>query len=1012
MLVRVGSGLKVRGSIISTDSETTGMLPWGGNRRVKYDFGTKKDPKIEYRRIAPAAAFVWTFCDQEGNTDYLRAKVDPITREVKWNPKQLALVHEFWTNEKITKIGHNLRFDVMMAEASGAVVRGKVIDTQIVAYVATSGQELTYALKQLCKKWFNYSDSDERALLNEVNKLRHKAKQQRWSIATKEFAGIKPQKADMWLASDKLLQAYGVGDAIRAMLVYMAWWEEIQKDIRTKEVCDREHKLFWVLKDMESTGVRIYRPRVRSLIKFYDDYRAEQRTIAEAHGGAGLNFKSTPQMSKVFYELRHHVPTYTGTFNEKLGRFNYSLNGEALLRMGQGYIIQPNDWFEMARKDDQLPLGAKWVRNKKSGARYIKVPPDPLAKAVLEHNAAQQTNNSFLHVYRKYWTKESPGVWVLHPGFKQTGAITGRLSCVAKGTPIEVLRDRSKHPIIPIEKVKPGDWVYAFDRDGELTIRKVKKSWRTGYRKVLRIHWLGSEHRHSGYVDVTPEHLIRMTDGTWCQARNLKPKDRVSALHRGPGERSRLYATGNRTVSEQRFVCRWFHGDGQHSHHIDGNPQNNLPDNLESLTYRQHKRRHPASIQLREKRSRQLQQQWDSGKMPVRYGEDNPRWKGLTSVAVRKLLKKYNNHIMPAAWEFEMDYGTFITHVQRTGFKIRKELRPVGHNQWTKSKTWNKSVSVAWNHEIVRIEWLRKPVDVYDLQIEDSYNFIAGELCVHNCSDPNLQQVASETTGRRKADIQSRPREAFGPRPGYLWYLPDYSQIEVWLFAYLSGEKAMQKALMSGMDFHGSIAKQVFGERDDFEDLADYYRKCAKLIMFCKLYGGGVPKVAKLLKSDLDTAAEFVAKYEMELPGVKRFMSELIKEATEVGTIWSPFGRRYTFDKNYAYRAVNYLIQGTAADVMKNGLINVWQMLKDKPEWKGVRLLVTVHDEMILEVPKHLHCLDLMTDIIRAMQMDSKRLGLPVRLPVEMKIAKTRWSRATKIKLPPEIVGGPVRKAA
>jgi len=684
------------------------MLPWGSSRRVKYDFGNKKQSDIEYRRIAPAAAFVWTFCDRDGNTDYLRAKVDPYTREVKWDPKKLASVHELWSNPKITKIGHNPRFDVMMAEASGAKIRGPVIDTQIVAHIATSGQELTYALKQLCKKWFSYSDNDERALLNEVNKLRAKAKQQRWSIATKEFAGTKPQKADMWLASDTLLKEYAVGDVIRAMLVYMAWWDEIQADSRTKEVCDREHKLFWTLKDMETTGVRIHRPRVRSLIKFYDNYRAEQRVIADAHGGAGLNFKSTPQMAKVFYETRRHLPTFTGTYNEKLGRFNYSLNGETLLKMGTGYVIQPNDWFEAERKDNQLPIGAKWFRNKKTGARYIKVSPDPLAKAVLEHNAAQQTNNSFLHVYRKYWTKESGGVWVLHPGFKQTGAITGRLSC----------------------------------------------------------------------------------------------------------------------------------------------------------------------------------------------------------------------------------------------------------------------------------------------------------------SDPNLQQVASETTGRRKADIQSRPREAFGPRPGYMWYLPDYSQIEVWLFAYLSGEKAMQEALMSGRDFHGSIAKQVFGKRDDFTDLADYYRKCAKLIMFCKLYGGGVPKVAKLLKSDLDTASEFVAGYETELPGVKRFMSALIKEATEVGTIWSPFGRRYTFEKTYAYRAVNYLIQGTAADVMKNGLINVWQMLKDTPEWKGVRLLVTVHDEIIIEVPNNLHCIELMKDIIFAMQMDSERLGLPVRLPVEMKIAKTRWSRATKIKLPPEIVGGPLKKVA
>lgn len=706
MLIRIPrSGLKVRGNLISIDSETTGMLPWGEPRRVLYDFGTKKKPDLEVRTIHPARAFVWTLCDRDGNTDYLRGSVDPMTREVSWGKGKLQAVADIWNDEDITKIGHNPRFDVQVAEKSGMRVRGKVLDTQIIAHIATSGQELTYALKQLCRKYFRYSDSDEKELLKEVNRLRQHAKKQRLSFATKAFAGTKPQKADMWMASDKFLAPYAVGDVIRAMLVYMAWWKEIRKDKRTREVCDREHELFWVLKDMEDIGVRVHRPRVKSLIKFYNGYQSEQREIADQHGGEGLNFKSTPAMSRVFYELRHHPPNYTGTYNEKIGRYNYSLTGEHLLKMGTGYVIQDSEW----EKNKPLPLGAKWFRSKHSGARYLKVPADPLAKCVLESNAAQQTNNSFLEVYRKYWVKESPGVWVLHPGFKQTGAITGRLSC----------------------------------------------------------------------------------------------------------------------------------------------------------------------------------------------------------------------------------------------------------------------------------------------------------------SDPNLQQVASETTGRRKADIQSRPREAFGPRPGCIWYLPDYSQIEVWLFAYLSGELKMQEALMSGRDFHGGIAKQVFGKRDDFEELSDYYRKCAKLIMFCKLYGGGVPKVAKLLKSDIETATEFVAGYETELPGVKRFMSQLIQEATLKGEIFSPFGRRYTFEPTWAYRAVNYLIQGTAADVMKNGLINVWKMLRANAlKWKGARLLITVHDEMIIELPKHLHCVELMTDIIRAMQMDSERLGLPVRLPVEMKIALTRWSRPTKIKLPPSIVGGSPKKIA
>ena len=683
-------------------------MPYGGWRRLELNFGTKKALDIEVRRVQPARAFIWTLCDQDGNTDYLRADVDPKTREVKWDKRKLQAVADIYNNPDITKIGHNPRFDIAMAEHSGMHVRGRVLDTQIIAHIATSGQELTYALKQLTKRRFKYPDDDEKALLMEVNRQRNVAKRKRWSYANKIIGGPKPAKSDMWLCSDSFIKPYAVGDAIRCMLIYMAWWKEIQDDPRTKEVCDREHKLFWTLKRMEDTGVRVHRPRVHALIKFYDEYRAKQTKIAEANGGAGLNYKSSPQMTRVFYEHRHHPPVFTKTYNPKLGRHNYSLNGDALLKMANGYVIEAAEWFNAERKTDDLPIGAKWFRSKRSGARYIKVPPDPLAKAVLEHNAAQQTNNSFLHVYKRYWVKESPGVWVLHPGFKQTGAITGRLSC----------------------------------------------------------------------------------------------------------------------------------------------------------------------------------------------------------------------------------------------------------------------------------------------------------------SDPNLQQVASETTGRRKADIQSRPREAFGPRPGYIWYLPDYSQIEVWLFAYLSGEKEMQRALMSGEDYHGGIGKRVFGDRPDFEDSKDYYRKCAKLIMFCLLYGGGVPKAAKLLKTDVDTAQEFVAAYHASLPGVKRFMSALIEEATKKGEIFSPFGRRYTFEPDFAYRSVNYIIQGTAADVMKNGLINTDKMLQRK--WNGEpKLLMTVHDELCVEVPIHLHSIELMTDVIRAMQMDSDRLGLPVRLPVEMKIAKTRWSRPTKINLPPSIVGGsPKKKAA
>jgi DNA polymerase-1 len=305
---------------------------------------------------------------------------------------------------------------------------------------------------------------------------------------------------------------------------------------------------------------------------------------------------------------------------------------------------------------------------------------------------------------------------------------------------------------------------------------------------------------------------------------------------------------------------------------------------------------------------------------------------------------------------------------------------------------------------------------------------ITGRL---SCSDPNLMQVASETTGRRKADIQSRPREAFGPRPDCYWYLPDYSQIEVWIFAFRSGEEKMQQALLSGHDFHGTIAKQVFGKYPDFETNYDYYRKCAKLIMFAKLYGGGPAKIAGLLKvrdkwvcreatceasydepldfcsecgeveplrfSAIDQAKVFIETYETNLPGVPEFMSRLMTQASREGTILNPFGREYAFEPDFAYKAVNYLIQGTAADVMKNALIHVDEMLQRK--WNDEpRLLLTIHDEIIVEVPKWLHSKRLMTDIIRAMQKDQHKLKLPVPLPVEMKVVKPgdRWNNTTK----------------
>jgi DNA polymerase-1 len=166
-------------------------------------------------------------------------------------------------------------------------------------------------------------------------------------------------------------------------------------------------------------------------------------------------------------------------------------------------------------------------------------------------------------------------------------------------------------------------------------------------------------------------------------------------------------------------------------------------------------------------------------------------------------------------------------------------------------------------------------------------------------------------------------------------------------------------------------------------------------VLFCKLYGGGIKKTAFLLDCPVDEAAKFVGKFDQELPGIQRYMKAMISKAQMEGKIVNPLGRTYFIQPDFAYRAVNYMIQGTAADMMKRTMVNVDKYLRE--EWPGCAMLLTLHDELVIEVPTKYHSKKLMRGIIVEMQRDSKLVGVPVPLPVSMKIAKDRWSKTTDI---------------
>lgn len=288
-----------------------------------------------------------------------------------------------------------------------------------------------------------------------------------------------------------------------------------------------------------------------------------------------------------------------------------------------------------------------------------------------------------------------------------------------------------------------------------------------------------------------------------------------------------------------------------------------------------------------------------------------------------------------------------------------------------------------------------------------------------SCERPNLQNVASDESGKKRVDLPYKPRECFVPRPGHIFYVPDYSQIEVWIFALLSKDKTMLDTLYGGGDFHGNIASLIWGSLWDekiaksAENLKPHemssdqkkhlktkkrWRKRAKNVMFTKLYGGGLGRVAETIGCSTSEAEVFVDQYDERLPGVRQYMHETIGLAKRQGYVINPFGRRYPIHRDVAYKATNYLIQGTAAEVMKNGMVRV-DGLCQKDYLDQMYLLLQIHDELIVEVAKEAHSIRAMQDVVTAMSADYKELGCKIPFPVGMKIAEERWSECQDVLL-------------
>jgi len=237
-------------------------------------------------------------------------------------------------------------------------------------------------------------------------------------------------------------------------------------------------------------------------------------------------------------------------------------------------------------------------------------------------------------------------------------------------------------------------------------------------------------------------------------------------------------------------------------------------------------------------------------------------------------------------------------------------------------------------------------------RIHTSFNQTATATGRLSSRDPNLQNIPIRTEQGKKI------REAFVPEEGYVLLSADYSQIELRIMAHYANDPILIDAFCNNEDIHLRTASEIFQREPS--TVSDELRYQAKAINFGIIYGMGAFRLSKELKITRKMAQTYIDEYFSRYQGVRRFIDETIAAAEKTGKTTTLCGRiRHLPDINSKNKnvqsgarriAVNTPIQGTAADLIKLAMIRVHQAIKN--EMPDTRMLLSVHDEIVLETPE------------------------------------------------------------
>ena len=842
-----------------------------------------------------------------------------------------------------------MKFDMHVLARLGIHIQTPYIfDTMIASWICD--ENAPKGLKQNTENILNIDQTHIGDVLETVTKEQ------------KKQVGLKASnKATFDLVTIENATPYAVDDSYFTFKLYLYYLQKLEDEEMDKIYYRVYPQFIYTLFNMEERGMTVDIDKLKNMQvemqKDMDSLLYEMYEIA----GVSFNPSSSAQLAQLLFGYDEAKNT-----------------NKDLIAMSFGFpVISVTSKGVPQANTNNLKLLSKKEYKTKRKQQGIE-----LVKKLLEYKKLSKLKTAFVDGMLEQIYDDGR----VHPSFNPVGTDSGRISCIAENTPITVVNGYKN-----IQDMKEGDLVYCYDDMGNPRISKVTRFIDNGIRPCIKIKFKSTGKHDLVELVCTPDHKIRLRNGEWVEAKDLVAKDKVTHLRRSQDDRPRVYGTNNYCNQEQLLIKQEVFKCCKREmviHHKDGNKSNNSIDNLELMPLKEHTRLHSNRLvkEGRIKFDHLYTKKYDRN-LPT--GKDHPKYKEYTKDELEALVHKYKGIIK----NIPMDFNTFKLKCKEVNFDY-KEVASIYQKQYnnptreeftkvffecegvaykikdklnigrTKCEKLIKEYDLCYNHEVVSIEIVGDK-HVYDLEVDKYHNFIASEVCVHNCNSPNLMQLPNA-----KDEDKYQIRDCFiggiDEKTGKRKFIisVDYSNLEVRVMAHFSQDPNLLKAFAEGKDLHGNTAKLMFMLDCDANEVKQLYpdlRQQGKVIAFLLQYGGSsytlyedlnkegkldsMAKQIKLLKeqgqqlpSDLkpfvtcsngkDIAQKLMDMYFDAFKGIAKFMKHQKKYAHRHEFVYTLTKRKRRLPdinsndyKTSAYLerlSINACIQGSGADIMIN----------------------------------------------------------------------------------------------